>query len=153
MWFCSPHYKSSLCQVWWPYTLWKCKCTELTFMIWWPYFSSGSKKSLSRCRLTDHILCKWQLLRHYFEWVWVILDGWDIILGGGVWGIILGGWEWVGRMGKYFGWLGVGGGERGWMHCLIMPKCFLCFNRFYEQAFSWHNVSSVVFQGMIFVLS
>ena len=57
-------------------------------------------------------------------------------VGGGVWGIILGGWEWVGRMGKYFGWLGVGGGERGWMHCLIMPKCFLCFNRFYEQAFS-----------------
>ena len=63
-------------------------------MKWWPYFISRSKRSLSRCRLMGHILCKWQLLRHYCEWVWVVLGRWDIILGG--WG------EW-GCMGHYFG--------------------------------------------------
>ena len=30
---------------------------------------------------------------------------------GGGWDIILGGW----------GWKGIGGGEWGWVHCLIMP--------------------------------
>ena len=60
-------------------------------MIWWPYFISWSKRSLSRCRLMDHILCKWRLLRHYFEWGWVALGRWDIILGG--WGC----------MGHFFG--------------------------------------------------
>ena len=25
-------------------------------------------------------------------------------------------------MGKYFGWVGVGGVEWGWVHCLTMPK-------------------------------
>ena len=76
-------------------------------MIWWPYFISWSKRSLSRCRLMDHILCKWRLLRQYFEWVGVFLGEWDIILGG---------WRWVGVYGALF-W--VGGG--GWVHCLIMP--------------------------------
>ena len=101
------------------------------------------KESLSRCRLIDLILCKWQLLRYYFEWVWVILGGWDIILGGwgwvvvygalfwvsgGGWGIILGWWGWVGKyfgwvgvVGDEWGWVGVGGGKWGWVHCLIMP--------------------------------
>ena len=56
----------------------------------------------------DHISCKWRLLRHYFEWVWVILGEWDIILGA---------WGWVGVYGALFwvGWDGwvlfvVGGG-------------------------------------------
>ena len=55
-------------------------------------------------------------MRGYFEWVGVILGR----RGGGE-GIILGVWEWVG---KYFGWVGVGGlsgGGWGWVHCLIMP--------------------------------
>ena len=75
----------------------------------------------------DHILCKRRLLRHYLEWVWVILGGWDIILGGwgwvGVyealfcvgevgWGIIVSGWGW---MGKYFGWLRVSESGWGWV--------------------------------------
>ena len=32
-------------------------------------------------------------------------------VSGSVWGIILGGWEWV----------GIGGVEWGWVHCLVMP--------------------------------
>ena len=43
-------------------------------------------------------------------------------VGGGGWGIILGGWRWVGH---YFGWVAVGGGEWGWVHCLIMPLIHL----------------------------
>ena len=39
-------------------------------------------------------------------------------VSGDRWDIILGGWGWVG---KYFGWVRVGGGEWGWVHCLIMP--------------------------------
>ena len=35
-----------------------------------------TKRSLSRCGLLDHILCESQLMRHYFEWMWVILGGW-----------------------------------------------------------------------------
>ena len=45
-------------------------------------------------------------------------------MSGGKWGITLGGWGWVGH---YFGWVEVGetlfwvgGGEWGWVHCLIM---------------------------------
>ena len=72
-------------------------------MIWWPYFTSWSKRSLSRFRLMNHILCKWQLLRHYFEWVWVALGEWDIILGM---------WGWVGVYGAL---LLVGGGGWGWV--------------------------------------
>ena len=109
-------------------------------MIWWPYFTSLSKRSLSKCRLMDHILCKWRLLRHYFEWVWVILDGLDIILGRWGWVELYGVLFWVGEgeWGHYFGcagvgrkifWLGgggwglveVSGGELGWVHGLIMP--------------------------------
>ena len=73
---------------------------------------------MSRRGLLGHILCEWQLVRHYLDWVWVILGGW---------GIILGGWVWIG---KYFGWLGVvgwgwmgvSGGEWGWVHYMIMPN-------------------------------
>ena len=87
-------------------------------MIWWPYFTLWSKRSLSRCWLLDHILCKWRLVRHYFEWVWVVLGGWDIILsrwgwvglyraliwvGGKIFWVGGGGWGWVGE----WGWLGV----------------------------------------------
>ena len=78
----------------WPWKL------QLTFIIWRPYLTSWSKRSLSRCGLLDHILCKWQLV--------------DIILSecglfwvrGGKWGFILGGW---GCMGYYFGWVKVSG--------------------------------------------
>ena len=64
---------------------------------------------------------------HYFEWLWVYLGGWDIILdelgcmgvygtlfwvGGGKWGIILGGWGWVVH---YIGWVELGGDDRGWV--------------------------------------
>ena len=72
-------------------------------MIWWPYFISWSKRSLSRCRSMDHILCKWRLLRQYFEWVGVFFGwvghyfGW-VEVSGSVWGIILGGWGWVGAL-------------------------------------------------------
>ena len=38
------------------------------------------------------------------EW-WLV----DIILSG------------LGWLGKSFGWVGVGGDEWGWVHCLIMP--------------------------------
>ena len=46
-------------------------------------------------------------------------------LGGGGWDIILGEWTWVGH---YFGWVGVGGDERGWgwVHCLIMLVVYGC---------------------------
>ena len=80
------------------YALWKCKITwpwklQLTLMIWRRYIISSSKRSLSRCGLLDHILYDWRLVRHYFEWVWVIL----------------GEWKWVGH---YFGWVE---GEWGWV--------------------------------------
>ena len=71
-------------------------------MIWRPYFTSWSKRGLSRCGLLDNILCEWWLVRHFFERVWVILCGWGIVLG-----------EW--------GWMGMSGGRWGWVHCLIMP--------------------------------
>ena len=49
-------------------------------------------------------------MRHYFEYVWVILGGWDIILDGwSEWGCIrhyFGWWSWVEH---YFGRVGVGG--------------------------------------------
>ena len=62
----------------------------MTFMT----LSSDQKEVwLSRCGLLDHVLCKWWLVRHYFEWVWVILGGWG---------------EW-GCMGLFFGWGGVVG--------------------------------------------
>ena len=67
-------------------------------------------------------------MRDYFEWVGVILGRWGVDralfwVGGAGWVIILGVWEWVG---KYFGWVGVGGLSGGgwgwgWVHCLIMP--------------------------------
>ena len=99
---------------------------QLTFVIWWPYFTLWSKRSLSKCGLLVHILYKWRLMRHYFEWAWVTLGGWDIILNRwgcrGVWDIILGGWGWVGIilgewgwMEKYFGRVGVGGDEWWWV--------------------------------------
>ena len=76
---------------------------------------------MTRCGLLDHVLCKLQSVKHYFEWVWVILGRWDIILGGALFWVggggrenILGGWEWV--------WLS--GSEWGWVHCLIMPLLF-----------------------------
>ena len=38
---------------------------------------------------------------------------------GGCWqDIILGGWGWVK---KYFGWVEMGGSDRGRVHCLIIP--------------------------------
>ena len=92
-------------------------------MVWWPYFTSWSKRSLIRGRLMGHILCKWRLLRHYFEGVWVVLGGQDIILGGWVWvgvykalfwvgvGVlenILVGWVWVGMSGGEWEWVRVG---------------------------------------------
>ena len=52
--------------------------------------------------LLDCILCEWQLLRHYFEWVWV---GFGWVGGVGVYGALLWvswcenifcRWEWVG---------------------------------------------------------
>ena len=94
-----------------------------TFMIWRPYVTSWSKRNLSRCELLDRILCEWQLvrhylqfIRHYFEWVWVILGGQGWVetsgvlfwVGWGEWDIILSGWGWVG---KYFEWVGVGGSK------------------------------------------
>ena len=45
------------------------------------------KEKFDLSRLMDYILCKWRLLRYYFELAWVIL---------GEWGIILGGWGWLG---------------------------------------------------------
>ena len=99
-------------------------------MVWWPYFTSLSKRSLSRCKLMDHILCKWRLFSHYFEWVWVILGGLDIIfgrwgwvgvygvlfwVGEGGWGIILDRRGWVGRYLVGWGRVGISGGEWGWV--------------------------------------
>ena len=48
-------------------------------MIWRSYFTSWSKRSLNRYGLLEDILCEWWWVRHYFEWVWVILGGWGII--------------------------------------------------------------------------
>ena len=116
----------------WPWKL------QLTFKIWRPYVTLWSKRSLSRCGLLKHILCECWLMRHYFQWVWVTLSEW---------GIILGGWGWVG---KYFWWMRVIG---GWVHCLIMPsrnifhvhRCVLIFLRVSTVAFKlitllswWH---------------
>lgn len=99
-------------------------------MIWRPYVTSWSK-SLSRCGLLHHTLCEWQLVSHYFEWVWVIFGGWGWVgdyfgsVGWGLWGIIVGGWLCK----------AVGGGELGG-HCLIMPItislfCFVLFEVFF----------------------
>ena len=94
------------------------------------FFTSWSKRSLSRCRLMTHILCKWRSLRNYFEWVWVLLGEWDIILGI---------WEWLGLYGSLF-WVGealfwvsgggwenilVGWGWVGWVYYFIMPISFM----------------------------
>ena len=49
---------------------------------------------MSKCAVVNHILREWQLVRHLFEWVWVILGGWDITLGE---------WGWAGMYGPYFG--------------------------------------------------
>ena len=117
-------------------------------MIWRPYVNSWSK-SLSRCRLLDHILHECQLLRYYFEWEWAILGGWGWVwhcsgcvgVSGVVWGIILdrwgiilGGW---GLVRKYFGQKWLGGGEWRSVHYLIMPNfnC-LCVRRW------WHKTNS-----------
>ena len=43
----------------------------------------------------------------------VEMGGWNWV-GGTGWGLILDGWGWVGMN-------GVGGGEWGWVHCLIIP--------------------------------
>ena len=45
-------------------------------------------------------------------------------MGGGGWVNILGRRGW---MGKYFGKKGMGGGELGWVHCLIRPNGNICF--------------------------
>ena len=67
-------------------------------------------------------------MKHYFEWVWVILGNWWIILREREWvgvygelfwvggwglsegglGIILGEWRWVGMSVGGWGWKGVG---------------------------------------------
>ena len=91
-------------------------------MIWQPYSTWQSRRSLSRCGLLDHILCKWQLVRHYLEWVWVILGGSDIILGG---------WGWVGVYEALF-WVGGGGqgimlGKWRWVGIVCMPS--FCWGR------------------------
>ena len=48
------------------------------------------------------------------------------------WDMILAGWRWVEH---YFGWVGVGGDEWGWVHCLIMSilsgKLILIRNTFF----------------------
>ena len=86
----------------------------------WHYLTSWSKRSLSRYGLMDHILCESRLVKHYFQWVWVIM---------GRWGIFLGGWRWVVADealfwggGAFFwggrGWVGVCGGG----YCLIIPN-------------------------------
>ena len=72
-------------------------------------------------------LYEWQLMRHYFEWMWVILGRWGLTLGGkgcvgmyGAWFLVGGvnGRGWVGHysgwVGNYFGWVGVDGDEWGW---------------------------------------
>ena len=127
----------------WPWKL------QLTFTIWRPYVTSWSKRSFSRCGLLKHILCECWLMRHYFQWVWVTLSEWGIILGG--WECVgmyvalflVGGDEW-GWVEHYFGWVGMGGkiflvdgSDWGWVHCLIMPsrnifhvhRCVLIFLR------------------------
>ena len=84
---------------------------------WQPYVTSWSKRSLTKCGLLDNNLCKTRIVRHFFEWVWVILGGWVSVE-------------------FYFGWVNgskgmdrtlfwVGGGGWGWLHCLIMPHCNL----------------------------
>ena len=116
----------------WPWKL------QLTFMIWRLYLILSSKGSLIRFGLLDHILCEWQLarhylrlVRHYFEWVWVILGGWGVD-GALFW---VGGVRW-GCMGHYFGWVGVGGKtfwvsghEWGRVHSLIMPYTMSILNK------------------------
>ena len=47
------------------------------------------------------ILCKWQLVRDYFERVWVVLGEWGV--GGALFCVVGGG------VGHYFGWVGVRG--------------------------------------------
>ena len=84
-------------QVWWPYAF--CGSGDI-FLDLRRYLTSWSRRSLSRYGLLEHILCEWQLMRHYFEWVWVILCGWDIF-----W-VVWGEWGW---MRHYFGWVGVSG--------------------------------------------
>ena len=44
-------------------------------------------------------------------------------MGRGIWCIILGGrvGAELGWLGHYLGWVEVGGDERGWVQCLIMP--------------------------------
>ena len=44
-------------------------------------------------------------------------------VGGGEWGIILAGWGWVGH---YFGWVRVGGDERGWVGVGAMLVVYGC---------------------------
>ena len=113
----------------WPWKL------QLTFMIWRPYDAPWSKRSLSRCGLLDHILCSLRLVRHYLEWVWVILGGWGWVglggeifwVGGGGWKNVLSEWGWV----EVTGVSGGGGGEWGWVHCLIIPFSFFYFWRSY----------------------
>ena len=74
-------------------------------------------------------------VRVYGTLFWVDRDEW------GKWDIILGGWGkgvtgalfWVGGggciniSGVWGGWVGMSGGEWGWMHCLIMPVPVECF--------------------------
>ena len=79
-------------------------------MISQPYITSWSKRSLSKCAVVNHILREWQLVRHLFEWVWVILGGWDIILCE---------WGRAGMYGPYFGLARVSGSYWAllWVSC------------------------------------
>ena len=90
--YCTPSIQPSLVAT---RIVWRCRYVSSL----WRYFTLWWKRGLSGCGLLDHFLCEWRLVRHYLEWVWVILGGWGWV--GGVWGIILGEW--------------------GWVHCLIMP--------------------------------
>ena len=105
----------------------------------------GIKEKFEYVWVLDNILYDWRLVRHYVEWVWVILGEWGLAkhyfwrvrADRGGCGIILGGWRWVGMSGALFwvvgggwenilgewGWVGGGGGEWEWIHCSIMPLC------------------------------
>ena len=110
---------------------------QLTFMIWRPCVTLWSKRSLSRCVLFGHVLCQWQLVSHYFEWLWIMLGRWGWVgwvghyfgwvgVSGSDWDIILCGWVWVEIC-------GVGGSEWRWVHCLTIPKETITLSFSYNQ--------------------
>ena len=103
-------------------------------MILWPYFTSRSKRILSRCRLMDHSLCKWRTVIETLFWVSVRHFGWMghyfrwVAVGGALFWVGGGGWENIWLGGSGWRWLEVRGAGWGWVGIFFLFFLFLALN-------------------------